>query len=83
MQFGTQLMFKSVQTTTLSALLLGGGRPETRVIVLGGLIFQSNINILNLNPDAPKGVLVFLNSLIKVQQTHQSARPQVKDSPLL
>lgn len=65
MQFGTQLMFKSVQTAHLSALLAWAARKRGDRI--GGLIFNQYQHIECKPLTRQKAVLSFLNGLIKVQ----------------
>jgi uncharacterized protein (DUF58 family) len=65
MQFGTQLMFKSVQTAHLSALLAWAARKRGDRI--GGLIFNQFQHIECKPLTRQKAVLSFLNGLIKVQ----------------
>jgi uncharacterized protein (DUF58 family) len=65
MQFGTQLMFKSVQTAHLSALLAWAARKRGDRV--GGLIFNQYQHIECKPLTRQKAVLSFLNSLIKVQ----------------
>ena len=65
MQFGTQLMFKSVQAAHLTALLAWAARKRGDRI--GGLIFNQFQHIECKPFTRQKAVLSLLNSLIKVQ----------------
>jgi uncharacterized protein (DUF58 family) len=65
MQFGTQLMFKSVQAAHLAALLAWAARKRGDRI--GGLIFNQHQHIECKPFTRQKAVLSLLNSLIKVQ----------------
>lgn len=65
MQFGTQLMFKSVQTAHLAALLAWAARKRGDRI--GGLIFNQHQHIECKPFTRQKAVLSLLNGLIKVQ----------------
>lgn len=79
MQFGTQLMFKSVQAAHLAALLAWAARKRGDRI--GGLIFNQHQHIECKPFTRQKAVLSLLNSLIKVQnqaiQNPQQAAPAV------
>ena len=81
MQFGTQLMFKSVQAGHLAALLAWAARKRGDRI--GGLIFNQFQHIECKPFTRQKAVLSLLNSLIKVQsQSLQHAlNQQVVDTP--
>ena len=75
MQFGTQLMFKSVQAAHLTALLAWAARKRGDRI--GGLIFNQFQHIECKPFTRQKAVLSLLNSLIKVQtQSLQQALNQ-------
>lgn len=65
MQFGTQLMFKSIQAAHLSALLAWAARKRGDRI--GGLIFNQFQHIECKPLTRQKAVLSFLNGLIKAQ----------------
>ncbi|MDP5029239.1 MAG: DUF58 domain-containing protein [Paraglaciecola sp.] len=76
MQFGTQLLFKSVQVAHLSALLAWAARKRGDRI--GGLIFNQFQHIECKPLTRQKAVLSLLNSLIKVQA--QSIDAQQNDT---
>lgn len=80
MQFGTQLMFKSVQAAHLTALLAWAARKRGDRI--GGLIFNQNQHIECKPFTRQKAVLSLLNSLIKVQSQalQLSAQPPAQIS---
>lgn len=65
MQFGTQLMFKSVQAAHLTALLAWAARKRGDRI--GGLVFNQQQHIECKPFTRQKAVLSLLNSMIKVQ----------------
>ena len=79
MQFGTQLMFKSVQAAHLTALLAWAARKRGDRI--GGLIFNQNQHIECKPFTRQKAVLSLLNSLIKVQS--QSLQLSLQPQPQL
>jgi uncharacterized protein (DUF58 family) len=65
MQFGTQLMFKSVQAAHLTALLAWAARKRGDRV--GGLIFNQQRHVECKPFTRQKAVLALLNGLIKVQ----------------
>ncbi|KXI29953.1 DUF58 domain-containing protein [Paraglaciecola hydrolytica] len=81
MQFGTQLMFKSVQAAHLAALLAWAARKRGDRI--GGLIFNQHQHIECKPFTRQKAVLSLLNSLIKVQsQAIQNNSEPTKLTPV-
>ncbi|MDU0355517.1 DUF58 domain-containing protein [Paraglaciecola aquimarina] len=76
MQFGTQLLFKSVQAAHLTALIAWAARKRGDRI--GGLVFNQNQHIECKPFTRQKAVLSLLNSMIKIQQLPpQEQSPQV------
>lgn len=66
MQFGTQLMFKSVQAAHLSSLIAWAARKRGDRI--GGLVFNQHQHIESKPFTRQKAVLSLLNNMLKVQQ---------------
>lgn len=75
MQFGTQLLFKSVQAAHLSALIAWAARKRGDRV--GGLIFNQHQHIECKPFTRQKAVLSLLNSMIKVQQGSQAKGQEV------
>jgi uncharacterized protein (DUF58 family) len=76
MQFGTQLLFKSVQAAHLTALIAWAARKRGDRI--GGLVFNQHQHIECKPFTRQKAVLSLLNSMIKIQKQPQDQQtPQV------
>ncbi|WP_158968253.1 DUF58 domain-containing protein [Paraglaciecola sp. L3A3] len=71
MQFGTQLLFKSVQAAHLTSLIAWSARKRGDRI--GGLVFNQDQHIECKPFTRQKAVLSLLNSMIKVQQQAKTA----------
>lgn len=67
MQFGTQLLFKSIQAAHLSALIAWSARKRGDRI--GGLVFNQYQHLECKPFTRQKAVLSLLNSMIKIQKT--------------